>query len=134
MKNLDGLSDEHALWIPPRCSNCVQWLLWHIAEVEDNWVREVVLGREREFPMGVSVRDVAHGRYPGMARLIDYLDNVRAQSHARLEATTTADFERIVQDPTFGSITVRDVWAGVVTSFAWHAGQIALINRLMPRE
>ena len=34
----------------------------------------------------------------------------------------------------FGTLTVRQVWAGVVTSAAWHAGQIVYVNRLLPRH
>ena len=44
---------------------------------------------------------------------------------------TEADFDKMVHDAHFGSLSVRDVWGGVITSFAWHAGQIALTNRLM---
>ncbi len=33
-----------------------------------------------------------------------------------------------------GTITVQQVWGGVVTSCAWHSGQIALTNRLIPQE
>ena len=29
-------------------------------------------------------------------------------------------------------MTVLGVWSGVVTSFAWHAGQIALLAKLLP--
>ena len=65
--------------------------------------------------------------------MLAYFTEVRGLSRKRLEATTEPDFERRVSDEHFGQIRVRDVWAGVVTSFAWHAGQIALMSRLMPR-
>jgi len=42
------------------------------------------------------------------------------------------DFVREVQDPDFGKCIVLDIWMGVVTSFAWHAGQIALTAKLIP--
>ena len=40
--------------------------------------------------------------------------------------------EAVVEDPDFGRLSVLDVWSGVVTSFAWHAGQIALTAKLLP--
>jgi hypothetical protein len=40
------------------------------------------------------------------------------------------DFNREVVDDHFGNVTLRDVWAGVVTSFAWHSGQVPLTLRL----
>ncbi len=107
------------------------WQLWHIAEVEDNWVLDMVLGRGKRYPFSVSVRDAAPQLYPEKDQLINYFEEVRNLSRERLETLVEADFERQVTDEDFGQLAVRDVWAGVVTSFAWHCGQIALTKRLM---
>jgi hypothetical protein len=65
------------------------------------------------------------------AELLAYFHEVREISRKRLEATTEADFDKMIHDAHYGLLSGRDVWGGVVTSFAWHAGQIALTNRLM---
>jgi len=128
---VEALSDEQLLWLPPNGRNSIAWQLWHIAEVEDNWVRDVLLGQPRRYPFGRSVRDASRGQYPAKDDLLAYFHEVREISRTRLEATAEADFDKVVHDAHFGRLSGREVWGGVVTSFAWHAGQIALTNRLM---
>jgi len=134
LRLIEPLSADELLWPPPHGGNPIAWQLWHIAEVEDNWVREVVLGQPRRYPFGQSVREGTRDNYPAKAALLDYFREVRGLSRQRLAAATPADFERVVVDPYFGSLTVRALWGGVVTSFAWHAGQIALTLRLLGGE
>ena len=38
LRIVEGLSDERLQWLPPNGVNSIAWLLWHIAEVEDNWM------------------------------------------------------------------------------------------------
>jgi len=94
----------------------------------------VVLGQPPRYPFGQSVREGTRDNYPTKAALLDYFREVRGLSRQWLAAATPADFERVVVDPYFGSLTVRALWGGVVTSFAWHAGQIALTLRLLRGE
>jgi hypothetical protein len=51
----------------------------------------------------------------------------------RLEQIPEDEFDRTIQDEHYGRLTVRQVWAGVVTSAAWHGGQIVYANRLLRR-
>ena len=102
LRYVEPLTQEELVWRPPGGGNSVAWQLWHIAEVEDNWVRQLLLGEERRFPFGMSVRTAGDG-----------------------------DFDHVVQDAHFGALTFREVWAGVATSFAWHAGQVPLTLRLL---
>jgi len=131
LRHLEPLTGDETRWHPPGGGNSVGWQLWHIAEVEDNWVRDCLLGEPRRFPFGVSVRDAADDRYPTKAELLGYLDEVRGVTRGRLAALGAADFDRPLHDAHFGAITVRELWAGVVTSFAWHAGQVPLTVRLL---
>jgi hypothetical protein len=48
--------------------------LWHIAEVEDNWVREAVYSEPWRFPFGRGVKAARAEQYPGKAELLDYFD------------------------------------------------------------
>ncbi len=121
-------------WLPPNNSNSIAWLIWHIAEVEDNWVRDRVYGQPRRYPFGKSVRETAPDQYPSRVALLGYFSEARSLSRERLDEASEEDFDRMVDDSTWGRISVRQVWAGVVTSCAWHGGQIALTNRLIPRE
>jgi hypothetical protein len=65
--------------------------------------------------------------------LLDYFRDVRALTRQRLEETHEPQFDREITDEHFGPMTVRQLWAGVASSCAWHGGQIVMIaNRLLP--
>jgi hypothetical protein len=134
LRNVEPLSDEQLRWRPGPGRNPIAWQLWHIAEVEDNWVRSLVTGEPLRFPFGVELRHAGPDQYPAKSRLLEYLDEVRGLSRQRLEAADPAEFARRVVDPDFGSMSVLQVWSGVVTSFAWHAGQVALTAKLVPQS
>ena len=132
LRNIEPLSEQQMRWRPAPQRNSIAWHLWHIAEVEDNWIRALVTGEPPHFPFGVQVRAATDEQYPPRRDLLAYLHEVRAGSRQRLERTRDAELDRAVEDPDFGTLTVMEVWAGVVTSFAWHAGQVALTAKLMP--
>ena len=129
LRLIEPLTDEQMAWRPGPDRNSVAWQLWHIPEVEDNWVRDKLLGEAKRYPFGCSVREASN--YPAKAELLRYLDEVRALTHQRLLALAPADFAKPLADEHFGNLMVRDLWAGLVTSFAWHAGQIALTVGLL---
>lgn len=131
LRNVEPLGRQQMMWTPPG-HNCIAWQLWHIAEVEDNWVARCQLGRDFQFPFGLKLREAKPEQYPHKQQLLDYFAGVREESRRRLEAMDDADFECTFTDPDFGQLSVRDLWAGVVTSFAWHSGQIALLAKLLP--
>lgn len=134
LRSLESLSEAEFRWQPPNGANSISWLIWHIAEVEDNWIRDRLLGLPRRYPFGASVRTTDLEQYPAKNDLLAYFHEVRALTRERLEQTPEEDFDRVIQDEHFGEITVRQLWSGVATSCAWHGGQIVLItNRLLPR-
>ena len=117
---------------PPNAGNSIAWLLWHIPEVEDNWVRNKLLNLPKRYPFGTSVKAHSGGEWPSKNALLSYFREVRALTKDRLEQTREEEFDRVIADEHFGSITVRQAWGGVVTSCAWHGGQIIFIaNRLL---
>ncbi len=132
LRNVEPLGEAQMRWRPGPQRNSIAWQLWHIAEVEDNWVRSLVTREALRFPFGVQVREASDEQYPAKARLLEYFREVREMTRRRLDAAAPGDFGRRVKDPDFGEITILDVWSGVVTSFAWHAGQIALTAKLLP--
>lgn len=133
--NAAKLTESQLRWQPPNGGNSAAWLLWHIAEVEDNWVRDVVYHQQRYFPFGASVRDTPVDRYPDKAALISYFAEVRAQSRDRLERVSQEEMDAIVEDESFGRVPARMIWIGVATSCAWHGGQLVMLaKRLIPGQ
>ena len=127
------LSDVDLCWLPPNGVNPIAWMLWHIPEVEDNWVRDKLYGLPKRYPFGASVKAAPRAPYPPKSDLLPYFDEVRALTKQRLENDTDGDFDRLIHDEHYGRLTVRQVWAGVVTSCAWHGGQITYVRRLLHR-
>ena len=37
-RTLDGLSEDEFHWRPALESNTIDWMVWHMARVEDNWI------------------------------------------------------------------------------------------------
>jgi hypothetical protein len=133
LRAVNALSEHQMRWQPPNGANSAAWLLWHIAEVEDNWVREKVYDLPRRFPFGASIRAAAPGEYPSKPALLEYFHEVRALSRTRLEKTSLEQLDLPVEDESWGQIDVRGVWIGVATSGAWHGGQLVLLaNRIIP--
>ncbi len=132
LRNVEPLSEPQMRWRPGAGPNPIAWQLWHIGEVEDNWIRTLVTGEPLHLPFGVQVREATEKDYPSKDRLLAYIRETRALTRRRLEASAESDFARPVEDADFGRMTVLGVWSGVVTSFAWHAGQIALLAKLLP--
>ncbi len=132
LRNVEPLDEQQMRWLPGPQRKPIAWQLWHIAEVEDNWVRSIVTDEPLRFPFDVQVRAATDDDYPSKSRLIEYFHEVRAITKTRLDAADENDFVREVEDPDFGKCTVLEIWSGVVTSFAWHSGQIALTAKLLP--
>jgi len=79
------LSDEQLRWLPPNGVNSIAWLLWHIAEVEDSWIREKLLDAPKRYPFNASAKTVPRVPCPEKTALIAYFHEGRALSKQRLE-------------------------------------------------
>ena len=130
---IEDLTEPEMRWQPPNGANPIAWLLWHIPEVEDNWIRDKLLKLPKRYPFGASVKARGNVEWPSKAALLSYFREVRELSRERLQDTDENAFDQAIVDEHFGSLTVRQVWGGVATSGAWHGGQIVLIaRRLLP--
>lgn len=131
---IEKLADEQMRWQPPNGANSIAWLLWHIAEVEDNWVRDRLYSLPKRYPFGASVKSASVDLFPTKGALLAYFHEVRKLTGSRLDEMAEDAFDRPLRDEHYGAITTRQLWAGVVTSAAWHGGQIVYVNRLLPRS
>ncbi len=64
LRIVDKLAEEQMHWVPPNGCNSIAWQVWHIAEVEDNWVRDILRGAPKRYPFGSSVRTASREQYP----------------------------------------------------------------------
>jgi hypothetical protein len=54
----------------------------------------------------------AGSEWPNKKPLLAYFHEVRVSTKDRLEQTCEEEFDRMIADEHFGSLTVRQVWAG----------------------
>ena len=98
----ESLPDAAWNWWPPGDSNSIGWLVWHIAEVEDNWVRDKLHDLPKRYPFSASVRDTERDGCPSKAELLTYFHDDRAITRQRLFATSESEFDRMIDDEHFG--------------------------------
>ena len=106
LRNVEPLSEKQMLWRPGPQRVSIAWQLWHIAEVEDNWIRALVTNEPMRHPFGVAQREADDEQYPAKADLLAYFHEVRAITRKRPKAADEADFDRQVHDDDFGELTV----------------------------
>ncbi len=63
LRNVEPLSEPQMRWRPGAGPNPIAWQLWHIGEVEDNWIRTLVTGEPLHLPFGVQVREATEKDY-----------------------------------------------------------------------
>src|SRR5574337_769341 len=83
LRIIEPLTEDEMRWVPTNKSNSIAWLLWHIAEVEDNWIRDHSYGHPRRYPFGCSVRSAALDQYPTKTDLLGYFAEVRRLTKRR---------------------------------------------------
>lgn len=105
LRVIEPLSDQQIRWLPLNGVNSIGWLLWHIAEVEDNWIRATLLEIEKRYPFGVSAKDTSRSSCPPKSTLLGYFHEVRSMTKLRLDAMTDERFEDTVLDETHGALT-----------------------------
>ncbi|MBM3318834.1 MAG: DinB family protein, partial [Candidatus Eisenbacteria bacterium] len=72
LRIVEPLTEAQMRWLPPNNSNSIAWLVWHLAEVENNWVRDKLHGLPKRYPLGASVRATSIEQYPSKAELLAY--------------------------------------------------------------
>jgi uncharacterized damage-inducible protein DinB len=51
-QKLDGLTEAESRWQASLDSNSIQWLVWHMARVEDSWINNNIAGGESVWDTG----------------------------------------------------------------------------------
>ena len=139
---LDGLSQEDIAWRPTEECNCIAFIAWHTARVEDLFISRVIqrqgevydtqgwqekLGTPEDSGYGYSVEQLKEWPVPKLADLVGYVDAVRANSLALLDELTPEkmlELARADRPPdTIGGLLSR-----VATETALHMGQIDYIR------
>lgn len=126
------LPREQLVWRPAPGSHSIGRLLWHIAEVEDRWLREFLQEEsfEPRFGRG-SLDDTSDASIPQWSDLMAYVKETRARTLESLPQWV----DRLAEPRSFYGrpSTVGRILMTMITHEAGHAGQIAHVMGLIRR-
>ncbi|BAS26947.1 DinB family protein [Limnochorda pilosa] len=118
-------------WRPAPGSHSVGELLWHVADVEDKWVTERVLGQSYRPRYQTRPFD-PEAVLPPWTDLIRYLEESRAQTLDALEKMGEPALNRPVEFLR-RTTTLGQVYTTLIHHEGYHTGQIAHILGLIRR-
>ncbi len=143
---LDGLTEEERRYQPTPQSNHIDFIVWHMARVEDSIVnrrlrhdrhiwerdgRHKRLGLPREgIGEGLSTEQAAALPPFSLAKLLKYYSSVRRETLLFINSLTNDDLDRI-SDPERPYWTFAAILGHLIVEEAQHVGQIAYIRGIL---
>ncbi len=145
---LEGLSDDELSWRPTLESNAIDWLVWHMARVEDNLVNVVLQNRDPIWERGGwserlnisyegagagmtmdEIRDMGRINVP---KVMEYYQSIRNETSDYFEHVMLQDdLSRVIDHPKFGGWTGAAILGRLLCEEAEHLGQIEYLRGMM---
>ena len=147
-KTLDGLSKDELIWRPTLESNTIDWMVWHMARVEDNWVNgqlrksETIWDRDSwakrigvEEPsngFGQSAEDIRAMPSFDVPLVMEYYKVVREETRAYfVNEMEESDLSKKITHPRYDPVTYAWVLGHLLCEEAEHLGQIEYLRGMM---
>ena len=145
---LDGLSDDELSWRPTLESNAIDWMVWHMARVEDNLINVVLQNRDPIWQrdgwgkrLGIATASAGAGmtmaEIRAMGRIdvplaMEYYSSVRNEtSHYFDIVMCEADLSRVIEHTNFRGWTGGRILGRLLCEEAEHLGQIEYLRGMM---
>ena len=145
---LDGLSEDELHWRPALESNTIDWMVWHMARVEDNWINVRLRNSESIWDrdgwtqrVGVEIPDNGYGQTAEEIRAIppfnvpivmEYYGAVRqGTSDYFANEMQEEDLAKELPHPRYDPITYAWVLGHLLCEEAEHLGQIEYLRGMM---
>lgn len=145
---LDGLSDEESRWQPTLDSNPIDWMVWHMARVEDNLVNVVLQNHqpiwERDrwgarlaisYPgagAGMTMDEIRGMRPINVPKVMEYYRSVRDETSIYFAKTIRQDdLARVIEHTNFRGWTGAQILGRLLCEEAEHLGQIEYLRGMM---
>lgn len=142
-KALDGLTPEERRFQPSPDSHHIDFAVWHMARVEDDWVQRFArreptvwqrddwhtrLGMpERDSGFGYTAEQVRDLEAFEMDRMLEYYDAVRVETNAFIDSLSEADLAT-EPHPRRPGYTIAQMFSHVMIEEAQHVGQVAYLR------
>jgi hypothetical protein len=145
---VDGLTTEQLHARVGERANTIAWLVWHLTRIQDDHIAGVAAVEQRwvangwverfglPFDAGAtgyghSADEVAQVRVESGSLLLDYHDDVHAQTLAYVGSLADADLDRIVDRRWDPPVTLGVRLVSVIGDNLEHAGQAAFVRGLL---
>ena len=145
---LDGLSDDELHWQPTLHANSIDWMVWHMARVEDNLVNVVLQNQdpiwERDgwsdrlgIPYtgagaGMSMNEIREMGCIDVPKVMEYYVSIRKEtSHYFQNVMHVDDLSRIIEHTNFRGWTGAGILGRPLCEEAEHLGQIEYLRGMM---
>ena len=142
---LDGLTPEERRYQPTSESNHIDWLVWHMARVEDAWVTRTggqtsvweLGGWGDRFGIDIDGAQSGNGQTMdqvvnlpqySMADMLEYYDAVRDRTYEFLDDFTTEDLERETEHHRRGTVNGAWILGHMTVEESRHLGQIGYLR------
>lgn len=146
MKAVDGLTPDELKFRPGVEANSIGLIFFHQARSEDMFVQARIQGKpeiwesenwHRKLNMQVSdsgghltVEQIAAFRVPELKDLVTYSEAVRTRTIEYLKGMTAAQFDRVINMPRRGDVSIAAVFSIIMVHSAEHAGDISYLRGL----
>ena len=145
---LDGLSDDELRWQPTLHANSIDWMVWHMARVEDNLVNVVLQNHdpiwERDgwserlgIPYagagaGMTMDEIRELGPIDIAEVMEYYGSIRTETSDYFERVMRADdLSRVIEHTNFRGWTGAQILGRLLCEEAEHLGQIEYLRGMM---
>ena len=145
---LDGLTNDELRWQPTLHANSIDWMVWHMARVEDNLVNVVLQNRDPIWIrdgwsecLGISYAGAGAGMTMDEIREMGCVDVPKAMEYYRSIRKETSDYfehvmreddlSRVIEHTNFRGWTCAQVLGRLLCEEAEHLGQIEYLRGMM---
>jgi hypothetical protein len=146
LKAIDGLTYDEIRWRPGPGANSIGIILLHQARSEDMFVQSRVRAKPQlwesekwyermnlspdDTGAHLTVEQVNSFPVPDPKLIVAYGDAVRARTVQFLKDMATSDFDKIINTPRLGDVSVGFVFSLILVHLSEHAGDISYLRGL----
>ena len=146
MKAVDGLNHDELKWRPGLEANSIGIILFHQARSEDMFLQTRIQEKPQvwesekwyqklkmpvnEIGAHYTVEQLAAFRVPELRDLVAYAEAVRTRTIEYLKGMTADQFDRVINTPRLGDVSIAALFALILVHLAEHAGDISYLRGL----
>ena len=145
---LDGLTNDELHWRPTLESNSIDWMVWHMARVEDNLINVVLQNQDPIWErdgwgerLGIRYTGAGAGMTMDQIRamgqinvpaVMDYYRTVRQETSGYFEnVMREEDLSRVIEHTNFRGWTGAEILGRLLCEEAEHLGQVEYLRGMM---